>query len=196
METWIKKVVPVATLHHQEETEEVLSCLRESGLKVIEITFRTEYATEAIKYAVKNYSDILVGAGTVINKKQCKEALRAGAQFIVGPGFSKEVAQLCKRAKVLYIPGVVTPSEVQEAVNCGLSILKFFPYSTFGELNTVNALAGPFPQVKFMLTNGITEGNFPELLQSSHVIAVGGSWMLKGSREEKMQKMKIIMENL
>lgn len=196
IETWDKKVVPVATLYNQEEAKEILSCLWESGLKVVEITFRTDYACEAIKYAVEKYSDILTGAGTIINKKQCKKAIKAGAKFIVGPGFSKEVAKVCKRAKILYIPGVVTPSEVQQAVNCGLTILKFFPYSTFGGLNTVKALAGPFPKVKFMLTNGITAENFAELLKDERVLAVGGSWMLKGSREEKIEKMKTIMENI
>ena len=187
---WNERDVPVATLHNQEETEETLLCLRDSGLKVIEITYRTEYARMAIEYAVKNFPEILVGAGTVINKKQCKEAIAIGAKFIVGPGFSKAVARVCKRKKVLYIPGVVTPSEVQQAVNCGLTLLKFFPYSTFGGIATVNALAGPFPNVKFILTNGITEENFSELLQNPHVAGVGGSWMLKGTRADRLAKMK------
>lgn len=191
---WNEKIVPVATLRNQEETEEILSCLQESCLKVVEITFRTEYASTAIAYAVKNYPEILVGAGTVINKKQCKNAIKAGAKFIVGPGFSKQVAKVCKRAKILYIPGVVTPSEVQQAVNCGLNVLKFFPFSTFGEIATVNALAGPFPNVKFMLTNGITGDNFVELLKNPNVVGVGGSWMLKGTHEEKIEKMKKAVE--
>ena len=193
---WTEKVVPVATLRNQEETEDILSCLQESGLKVVEITFRTEYASNAIAYAIKHYPQILVGAGTIINKKQCKKAIKAGAKFIVGPGFSKEVAKVCKRANILYVPGVVTPSEVQQAVNCGLNVLKFFPFSTFGGLATVNALVGPFPNVKFMLTNGITGENFVELLNNSNVIAVGGSWMLKGTREEKLEKMTKIVEKL
>lgn len=190
IKNWNEKVVPVATLYNREETEEILSCLQESGLKVVEITFRTEYASTAIEYAVKNYPEILVGAGTVINKKQCKKAIKAGARFIVGPGFSKEVAKTCKKLKVLYIPGVITPSEVQQAVNFGLNILKFFPFSTFGGLATVSALSGPFPNVKFMLTNGITDENFAEFLNNPNVIGVGGSWMLKGTREEKLEKMK------
>lgn len=194
MIAWNEKVVPVATLYNQEETEEVLSCLQESELKVIEITYRTEYAHKAIEYAVKNYPGILVGAGTVINKKQCKDAIKAGAKFIVGPGFSKEVAKACKKLKVLYIPGVVTPSEVQQAVNYGLHILKFFPFSTFGGLATVNALAGPFPNVQFMLTNGVTAENFSQLLENPHVIGVGGSWMLKGTREAKIEKMRKAVE--
>ena len=193
---WTNKVVPVATLSNQSETEEILSCLSESGLNVIEITCRTDYAFDAIKYAVENYPSILVGAGTVYNKKQCKKAIKVGAKFIVGPGFNRQVAKLCKRLKVLYIPGVVTPTEVLQAVNCGLNLLKFFPYSTFGKLDTVNALAGPFPNVRFMLTNGINADNFSELLKNPHVVSVGGSWMLKGTHEEKIFKMKQVVENV
>lgn len=185
-----ERIVPVATLNNLEETEETLTLLREGNLKVIEITFRTAYAADAISYGVKNFPDILIGAGTVINAMQCEAAIDAGAKFVVGPGFSSEVARVCRERDVLYIPGVITPTEVMMAVNEGLTFLKFFPFSTFGGLDTVNALAGPFPQVKFMLTNGITGENCGEYLKNPHVVAVGGSWMLKGSKEEKFEKIK------
>jgi 2-dehydro-3-deoxyphosphogluconate aldolase/(4S)-4-hydroxy-2-oxoglutarate aldolase len=184
------KVVPVATLKNLEDTEKTLSLLKEGGLKVIEITFRTEYAKSAIAYGVKNYPDILIGAGTVINAAQCEDAIEAGAKFIVGPGFSSEVAEICKKRDILYLPGVVTPTEVMMAVNAGITTVKFFPFSTFGGLDTVNALAGPFPNVKFMITNGITADNCEEYLKNPYVVAVGGSWMLKGSEEEKLEKIK------
>lgn len=193
---WNNKVVPVATISNEEEANSVLSCLQESGLKVVEITYRTSYASEAIKYANEKYPEVLVGAGTIIKVKQCKSAIKSGAKFIVGPGFSKKVAKVCKRLNVLYIPGVVTPSEVMQAVNCGIEIVKFFPYSTFGGLDTINALAGPFPHVKFMVTNGITAENFLDILKNPHVISVGGSWMLKGTREERLTKMKNAAEAL
>ena len=190
MITMTNKVVPVATLNNLSDTIETLDLLREGDLKVIEITFRTSYAAEAIKYGVENYPDILVGAGTVINAAQCESAIDAGAKFIVGPGFSSEVAKVCRERDTLYIPGVITPTEVMMAVNEGLTFLKFFPFSTFGGLDTVNALAGPFPQVKFMITNGITGENVAELLNNPHVVAAGGSWMLKGTKEEKLEKIK------
>ena len=193
---WTNKVVPVSTLHNQEEAQNVLSCLQESGLKVVEITYRTEYAGLAIEYATKNYPEILVGAGTIINGKQCKRAIKAGAKFIVSPGFSKKIAKICKRLKVLYVPGVVTPTEVMQAINCGIEVVKFFPYSTFGGLATVDALAGPFANVKFMATNGINADNFSEILKNPHIISVGGSWMLKGTKEQKIEKMKNIVETL
>lgn len=186
-----EKVVPVAVLHNLDETKEALDLLREGGLPVIEITFRTEHARDAIAYACDNYPDILTGAGTVINAEQCEDAIAAGAKFIVGPGFSREVADVCAKHDVLYIPGVITPTEVMMAIECGLDLLKFFPFSCFGGLATVNALAGPFPQVKFMLTNGVSGENCAELLANPHVVAVGGSWMLKGTREEKLAKIKV-----
>ena len=130
MITMTNKVVPVATLNNLFDTIETLDLLREGDLKVIEITFRTSYAAEAIKYGVENYPDILVGAGTVINAAQCESAIDAGAKFIVGPGFSSEVAKVCRERDTLYIPGVITPTEVMMAVNEGLTFLKFFPFST------------------------------------------------------------------
>ncbi len=190
MINFTEKVVPVATLNNLEETESTLSLLREGGLPVIEITFRTDYAADAIRYGVENYPDILIGAGTVINRKQCEDAIDAGAKFIVGPGFSDEVCDVCLERDVLYLPGVVTPTEAMMAVNRGLNTVKFFPFSTFGGLNTVNALAGPFPKLRFMLTNGENADNCEDLLKNPHVAAVGGSWMLKGTREEKLEKIK------
>lgn len=188
--TWKHKIVPVATLRDFAETEETLSLLREGGLLVIEITYRTAYAREAVKYAAKHYPDIFVGAGTIVNEEQCLNAIEAGAKFIVGPGFSAGVAAVCEEKGVPYLPGTVTPTEIMAAIDCGLDAVKFFPYSCFGELAGVNALSAPFPSVKFMLTNGITEENCAELLRHKRVIGVGGSWMLKGTREEKLAKIK------
>ena len=189
------KVVPVAVLDNQEQAEETLYCLKTGGINVVEITYRTAYAGEAIKYATLNYPEILTGAGTITNVEQCKDAVKSGAKFIVGPGFSKEVAKYCKKKGVLYIPGVVTPTEVMMAKEMGLSLLKFFPFSAFGGLETVKALNGPFPEIKFMLTGGINEDNFIQALSAKNVVAVGGSWMIKGDKQEKLDKIiKIAQE--
>lgn len=190
------KVVPVAVLKDETETKEAFECLKEGGLNAVEITYRTPYAGKAIAYGRKYYPDMFVGAGTVINVKQCKDAVASGAQFIVGPGFSEKVAKYCKKANVPYIPGVITPTEIMAARNLGVSVMKFFPYSTFGALETVRAYQGPFADVSFMLTNGIDGDNFAELLKEKNVVAVGGSWMLKGSKEEKTAKIKRIADAL
>ncbi len=190
------KVVPVAVLNGLEETKETLSVLSSGGIGAIEITYRTAYAGEAIKYASENYPDILTGAGTVTTKEQAKDAIKNGAKFIVGPGFSSKVAKVCKKKGVLYIPGVVTPSEIIMAKDMGLNVLKFFPFSNFGGEKTVKALGGPFPDVKFMLTGGIDGSNFTEFLKLKNVVSIGGSWMLKGSAEEKSAKIAEIVEKL
>lgn len=190
------KVVPVAVLNDREQTEETLFCLKEGGINVVEITYRTAFAGEAIRYACEKYPDILTGAGTITNKKQCLDAIKNGAKFIVGPGFSKEVAKVCNKKGVLYVPGVITPSEIMAAKEMGLTLLKFFPFSVFGGIEAVKALKGPFPDVKFMLTGGLNGKNFTEVFSESNVFAVGGSWMIKGSKEEKQAKIAEIKEKL
>ena len=184
------KIIPVAVLNNEAEAEEALYCLSEGGIKSIEITFRTAYAKTAIAYAVKNYPDMVVGAGTVINAEQCEAAIEAGAKFIVGPGFSKSVADCCQKAGVPYIPGVVTPTEIIAALECGLKVLKFFPFGAFGGTATTDALKGPFPDVKFVVTGGVDGDSFVSVLQKPNIVSVGGSWMLKGSKEEKLQKVR------
>ena len=190
------KVIPVAVLNGLEETKETLTCLKQGGINAIEITYRTAFAGEAIKYASENFPEILTGAGTVTTKAQAINAIKMGAKFIVGPGFSKDVAKVCRKKGVLYIPGVVTPTEIIMAKDQGLTFLKFFPFSNFGGEKTVKALAGPFPDVKFMITGGIDGSNFTDFLKIKNVVAIGGSWMLKGSTEEKLEKIQEINKKL
>lgn len=178
------KIVPVVVLNSVEETVPKIGALVKGGLPVAEITFRTACAAEAIALAAKEFPDALIGAGTVINEEQCRQAVACGAKFIVSPGLSAEVAKTCKELGVPYLPGVVTPTEVMQAVALGLSILKFFPASEYGGLKTIKAIGAAFPQLKFMPTGGINESNVLEYLQSDKIYACGGSWMMKGTPEE------------
>ena len=178
------RLVPVVTVRKIADAKDMLEGLLEGGLPVAEICFRTECAEEAIKLAVKEYPDMLVGAGTVINGEQCERAVKAGAKFIVSPGLSEEVAKVCREKNVPYLPGVVTPTEIMEALSLGLTRLKFFPAGSFGGLNTIKALSAAFPQVKFMPTGGVNLANMNEYLAFSKIFACGGSWMMQGSREE------------
>ena len=139
------RLVPVVTIQRIEDADEMLGALVAGGLPVAEICFRTDCAEEAIKLAVKKYPDMLVGAGTVINKEQCERAIKAGAKFIVSPGLSEEVAEVCKEKDVPYLPGIVTPTEIMKALSLGLTNLKFFPAGNFGGLNTIKALSAAFP---------------------------------------------------
>ena len=178
------KIVPVVTIQKIEDAKGMLEGLLEGGLPVAEICFRTECAEEAIKLAVKEYPDMLIGAGTVINGEQCERAIGAGAKFIVSPGLSEEVAKVCREKNVPYLPGVVTPTEIMKALFLGLTHLKFFPAGNFGGLNTIKALSAAFPQVRFMPTGGVNLANMNEYLSFPNIFACGGSWMMQGSREE------------
>lgn len=174
------KVIPVVVLHNEAEAQEQLAALCKGGLPVAEITFRTDYAEEGIKFAVKNFPELYVGAGTVINAEQCERAIRAGARFIVSPGFSPEVCLLCKEHKIKYMPGCVTPTEIMHALSYDITTIKFFPANIYGGLSAIRALSAPFPQIKFVPTGGVNESNLNDFLAFDKVAAVGGSWMMKG----------------
>ncbi len=181
------KIVPVVVLNSIEETLPKMQALVDGGLPCAEITFRTACAAEAIALTAKTFPDMLVGAGTVINKEQCEKAIEAGAKFIVSPGFSYEVAACCKEHDMLYLPGVVSPTEAMMAISVGLTTLKFFPASNYGGLKTIKAICAAFPYLQIMPTGGIDKSNILEYLAYDTIIACGGSWMMKGTPEEIKQ---------
>lgn len=175
-----KRVVPVVVLNKLEDTIPTLSKMVEGGLPIAEITFRTACAKEAIALGCKEFPEMLIGAGTIINAVQCEEAIGVGAKFIVGPGFSEEVCAVCQKHDIPYFPGCVTPTEIMMAINAGIKIIKFFPANVYGGLKAMKALAGPFPQIKFIPTGGVDASNLAEYLAWEKIHAVGGSWMMKG----------------
>jgi 2-dehydro-3-deoxyphosphogluconate aldolase/(4S)-4-hydroxy-2-oxoglutarate aldolase len=149
------------------------------GLKVMEVTFRTAGAAESIRRIRHGVPQIAIGAGTLLTADQVKQAVDAGAQFGVSPGLSDSVSAAAQAAKLPLFPGVVTPSEIMRALDLGWKHLKFFPAETFGGVNALKALAGPFGHtgVKFVPTGGITAATLPTYLAVPQVAAVGGSWM-------------------
>ena len=138
------KIVPVVVLSKLEDAEPTLKALCDGGLPVAEITFRTECAADAIRLGCEKFPEMLIGAGTVIRADQAIHAIDCGAKFIVGPGFSAEVADVCNRLGVLYLPGCVTPTEIIAAMAAGVEIVKFFPGSNFGGLGAIKALSAAF----------------------------------------------------
>lgn len=182
------KCIPVVVIKELNETDKILTALKNSGIMCAEITFRTACAEEAIKYAVKNYPDMSIGAGTVINAEQCEKALEAGAQFIVSPGLSIGVAKICKENNVPYYPGCVTPTEIMQALELGINIVKFFPANVYGGLKALKALSAPFPQIKFIPTGGVDRGNIDEFLAFNKVYAIGGSFFVKEALEKMEDK--------
>jgi 2-dehydro-3-deoxyphosphogluconate aldolase/(4S)-4-hydroxy-2-oxoglutarate aldolase len=149
------------------------------GLNCMEIPFRTACAAEAIRRIRNGVPQIAIGAGTLLTADNVQLAVDAGAQFGVSPGLSEAVSQAAHETKLPLFPGVVTPSEVMRAMELGWRHLKFFPAETFGGVNTLKALAGPFGHtgVKFIPTGGITAATLPNYLALPQVAAVGGSWM-------------------
>ena len=188
------KIVPVVVLNSIEETLPKMQALVNGGLPCAEITFRTACAAEAIALTVKKFPDMLVGAGTVINKEQCEKAIAAGSKFIVSPGFSEEVADCCKAHNMLYLPGIVTPTEAMSAISKGLTTLKFFPASNYGGLKTIKAICAAFPYLKIMPTGGISADNILEYLAYDKILACGGSWMFSGTPAEIEEKTKKAVE--
>ncbi len=179
----MEKYIPVVVIKELSETDKILSALKANGINCAEITFRTPCAKEAIEYACKNYPDMNIGAGTVINAAQCEEALKAGAQFIVSPGLSVSVAVICKEKNVPYYPGCVTPTEIMQALELGITTVKFFPANVYGGLKALKALSAPFPQVKFIPTGGVGRENMDEFLSFDKVAAIGGSFFVKEALE-------------
>lgn len=183
----MEKFVPVVVIKKIEETDKILTALKNNGIFTAEITFRTACAEQAIKYAAEKYTDMLIGAGTVINLAQCKKAVKAGAKFIVSPGLSVSVAKFCKKKNIPYYPGCVTPTEIMAALELGIDIVKFFPANVYGGLSALKALSAPFPQVKFIPTGGVDRSNIDEFLAFDKVYAIGGSFFVKEALE-KMEK--------
>ena len=170
-------VIPVVVLDEAKDAVPAARAILAGGIDVMEITFRTAAAADAIRAVAKQCPGILVGAGTVCTLDQCKEAVAAGANFIVSPGFDAEVAAWCGAHNITMIPGCVTPSEIMAAMKLGLQVLKFFPAHVFGGLDAMKALSGPFGSVKFIPTGGVNAQNLGAFLAQPYVHAVGGSWI-------------------
>ena len=170
-------IVPVVVLQELDTAVPVAAALAEGGLPVAEVTFRTVVAADAIA-RIAAETDVLVGAGTVVRPEQVDEAVAAGAQFIVTPGLSARVIERCRELDVLVIPGVATATEVIAALDLGLDLLKLFPAEAAGGIALLRALRGPFPDVRFVPTGGISAANAAAYLALPSVAAVGGSWIV------------------
>ncbi len=172
-------VVPVVKIDDAKKAVPLAKALIKGGLPVAEITFRTDAAEEAIKNITKECPEMICGAGTVINPEIAKKAVAAGATFIVSAGLNPETVKWCNENNVPVVPGVCTPSEIELGLSLGLDTLKFFPAEASGGVGMLKNFAGPFPNVKFMTTGGISTANIRDYAKASNVITIGGSWMVK-----------------
>lgn len=172
-------LVPVVVLEKAEDAVMATRALLDAGIDIMEITLRTDAALQAIAAIRTAYPEVLVGAGTVLSLEKAREAVAAGAQFIVSPGFNADIVQWCLEHNIPVTPGCVTPTEIDRALSYGLKILKFFPADIFGGLKACAAFNGPFgPQgVKFIPTGGVNNDNLADFADKPYIHAVGGSWL-------------------
>ncbi len=173
-------IVPVVVIDDAKDAIPLAKALIEGGLPCAEVTFRTAAAADAIKAIADNFPDMLVGAGTVLTTEQVDKAVAAGAKFIVSPGTNPKVVKYCVEKNIPITPGTCNPSDVEQALECGVNIVKFFPAEPAGGLKYIKAIAAPYVDVKFMPTGGINATNVRDYLAYNKIWACGGSWMVKG----------------
>ena len=170
-------IVPVVVIEDAKQALPLAEALCAGGLPCAEVTFRTAAARDAIR-EMKKKENMLVGAGTVLTPEQVDEAVDAGAEFIVSPGFNRNVVRRCKEKGIPVIPGVCTPTEVEMALEEGIEVVKFFPAEAAGGIAMIKAMSAPYGSVRFMPTGGITTENLADYLSCNKVIACGGSFMV------------------
>ena len=171
------RIIPVVVIEKAEDAVPAAKAIMDGGISVMEITFRTAAAADAIKAVKEACPNMLVGAGTVITLEQCKKAIECGAQFIVSPGYDEEIVSYCLKQGIIVTPGCVTPTEIMAAMKQGLKVLKFFPAGVYGGIKAIKALAAPFGSVRFIPTGGANIDNLKEYLDCPAVFAVGGTWL-------------------
>ncbi|MDD6571316.1 MAG: bifunctional 4-hydroxy-2-oxoglutarate aldolase/2-dehydro-3-deoxy-phosphogluconate aldolase [Thermoflexaceae bacterium] len=171
-------IVPVIALDKVEDAEPLAKALIEGGLPCAEVTFRTAAAEESIRIMASKFPEMLVGAGTVLTTEQVDRAVNAGAKFIVSPGLNPKVVKYCVDKGIPVTPGTANPSDVEQAIELGLEVVKFFPAEAAGGLNMIKSMAAPYTNMKFMPTGGINAKNLTTYLDFGKIIACGGSWMV------------------
>ncbi len=172
------RIVPVVKIENAEKAVLLAEAVKEGGLNVIEVTFRTEAAEETIRRIKKALPDMIVGAGTVLTLENLEKAVNAGSDFIVAPGFNTLIVDACIAKNIPVFPGVMTPTEVEAAMAKGLKTLKFFPAETAGGPAMLKSLAAVY-NVEFMPTGGVGIKNMMDYLSLANVACIGGSWMVK-----------------
>ena len=171
------RIIPVIVIDDPKNAEPLASALLNGGIPIAEITLRTPSALESLRRITQNHPEMFVGAGTVLNVRQAEQAREAGAHFVISPGLSRSVVHYCLEHDLPVYPGVATASEIEAAVEAGLSLLKLWPIVTLGGLDYLKLLGGPFGGVEFNPSGGLTGATFESYLALKNVVACGGSWM-------------------
>ncbi|HAR80465.1 MAG TPA: 2-dehydro-3-deoxyphosphogluconate aldolase [Succinivibrionaceae bacterium] len=170
-------IVPLVTLNDPDDAVPLARALVKAGFPIAEVTFRTEAGGEAMRRMAKEVPEIIVGAGTVHDIDHAKETLDNGGKFVITPGFNPKVVDWCLKNGMPVCPGTVTPADLEQALDFGLKVVKFFPAEAYGGIKTLKALAGPYAQLKFVPTGGVGLNNLVDYLNLPNVAAVGGSFI-------------------
>ena len=170
-------IVPVIKIDDAEKAVPLAKALAAGGIPCAELTFRTAQAAQAIKRITQEVPEVLVGAGTVLTPGQVDQAIEAGAQFIVSPGLNPKVVAYCIQKGVPVTPGCSSPSDIEQALELGLDVVKFFPAEQAGGLEYIKAISAPYSSLKFMPTGGINANNISKYIAFEKILACGGSWM-------------------
>ena len=189
-------IVPVVVLNDAKDAEPLAQALCDGGLPCAEVTFRTDAAEESIRIMTEKFPNMLVGAGTVLTTEQVDRAVAAGAKFIVSPGLNPKIVKHCVDKGIIITPGCANPSDVEQAIENGLEVVKFFPAEQFGGVATIKAMAAPYVGLKFMPTGGVNAKNLESYLSCDKIVACGGSWMVKGDlvKAGKFDEIKTLTE--
>ena len=173
------RIIPVIVIDDPSKAAPLGQSLIDGGLPCGEITFRTASAAESIREMTKAHPNLLLGAGTVLTTAQADSAIEAGAKFIIAPGLNPEVVRHCQQRNIPILPGIMTPSDIERALSLDLDTVKFFPAEAAGGVNMLKSLSGPYRNIKFVPTGGISPSNLGAYLSVKNVLACGGSWMVK-----------------
>jgi len=173
-------LIPVIKIEDIDKAVPLAKALCDGGLPCAEITFRAAGADKAIAAITAALPEMLVGAGTVLTCEQVDAAVKAGAKFIVSPGLNPRVVKYCVEKGIPVTPGCSNPSDIEQAIELGLEVVKFFPAESIGGIKAIKAMSAPYSQMKFIPTGGINAQNMKEYLAFNKILACGGSWMVKG----------------
>ena len=189
-------IVPVVVLDDPRDAKPLAEALCSGGLPCAEVTFRTPAAAQSIRIMSEKFPHMLIGAGTVLTTEQVDSAVDAGAKFIVSPGLNPRIVKYCTERNIVITPGCANPSDVEQAIENGLDVVKFFPAEQAGGLAYIKAIAAPYPGIKFMPTGGINPKNVWDYLAYDRILACGGSWMVKGDliRDGKFDEIRELVK--
>lgn len=191
-----KAILPNLVIRKAEDAIPVGQALIDADVPIVEVVLRTEAALQSVSLLTESFPQMIVGCGTILTIEQAEQALSHGASFIVTPGYDEEIVRYCQKKNIPVFPGCVTATEIQKAYHAGLRVLKFFPAFEMGGDKIMAMYQGPFPDIRFILTGGITQANMGILLKCKNVLAVGGAWMFSNHQALEKQDYQAIRENI